>query len=57
MGDFKEEFKSAIKTLLAPIEVKILISRPDSYREAYKIEMDSGTTVEEIANVSAPKNY
>ena len=23
MGDFKEEFKSAIKTLLAPIEVKI----------------------------------
>ncbi|RUT69330.1 hypothetical protein D0817_15910 [Flavobacterium cupreum] len=28
---------------LAPIEVEILLCRPDSYREAQKIETDSGT--------------
>jgi len=28
--------------VLAPIEVEILLCRPDNYREAQKIETDSG---------------
>jgi len=39
-------------SLLAPIEVEILMSRGSGH----KIATESGTTVDEIANVSAPKN-
>jgi len=37
---------------LAPIEVEILIC----WLSAYKIATESGTTLDEILNVSAPKN-
>jgi hypothetical protein len=46
-----ENSKKAGSCILAPIVVKILICRCS----AYKIVTDSGTTVDELANVSAPK--
>ena len=47
-----EMFKKTKSCPLAPIEVEILQCRGS----ALEIVTDSGTTVDEITNVSAPKN-
>lgn len=52
---FLNDYKKTKCSLLAPIAVEILVSLVPK-DETHKIATESGTTADEKANVSAPKN-